>query len=79
MKIKNSADFTYDGKNFPFEDETFDSAVCSEVLEHVFEPNQFLKEVNRVLKKKWIDYFNPSFFGMSMNSHMIMQGILLLD
>jgi len=59
---KNSADFTYDGKNFPFEDETFDSAVCSEVLEHVFEPNQFLKEVNRVLKKNGLIILTLPFF-----------------
>ena len=59
---KNSADFTYDGKNFHFENETFDSAVCSEVLEHVFEPNQFLKEVNRVLKKNGLIILTLPFF-----------------
>ncbi len=59
---KNSSDFTYDGKNFPFEDETFDSAICSEVLEHVFEPNQFLQEINRVLKKKGLIILTLPFF-----------------
>jgi len=50
-KNLNEMDFTYDGKTFPFEEGRFDSAICSEVLEHVFEPEIFLKEVNRVLKK----------------------------
>ncbi len=59
---KNSADFTYDGKNFPFGDETFDSAICSEVLEHVFEPNQFLRETNRVLKKNGLIILTLPFF-----------------
>ena len=59
---KNSADFTYDGKNFPFEDGTFDSAICSEVLEHVFEPNQFLSEINRVLKKNGLVILTLPFF-----------------
>ena len=76
---KNSADFTYDGKNFPFEDETLDSAICSEVLEHVFEPNQFLREVNRVLKKNGLIILTLPFFGMNMNNLMIMQDIHPLD
>ena len=44
------ADAFYDGKLFPFPDESFDSIVCSQVLEHVFEPEAFLDEVARVLK-----------------------------
>jgi len=44
------ADFYYDGKILPFEDETFDSVLSNQVFEHVFNPEQFLKEVNRVLK-----------------------------
>ena len=48
---KNSkVDVYYDGKHLPFENETFDSLFCSEVLEHIFEPDKILHEINRVLK-----------------------------
>ena len=49
-KNKSKADFFYEGITFPFEDNTFDSVFCSQVFEHVFEPELFLKEINRVLK-----------------------------
>tara|TARA_R110001592_G_scaffold295594_2_gene565690 strand:- start:37565 stop:38293 length:729 start_codon:yes stop_codon:yes gene_type:complete len=42
-------DCYYDGKNFPFAAASFDSAVCSQVLEHVFTPEEFLREIHRVL------------------------------
>ncbi len=49
---KNSkVDMYYDGKHLPFENETFDSLFCSEVLEHVFNPDEVLPELNRVMKK----------------------------
>lgn len=48
-KTKN-ADFYYDGKNMPFSAEEFDSVLCNQVLEHVFNPSEFLDEINRVLK-----------------------------
>jgi SAM-dependent methyltransferase len=44
------ADFFYDGKTFPFKDNEFDGAVLNEVLEHIFNPDEFLSELNRVLK-----------------------------
>jgi SAM-dependent methyltransferase len=43
-------DIFYDGITIPFKDNYFDSIVCFEVLEHVFNPEGFLKEANRVLK-----------------------------
>jgi SAM-dependent methyltransferase len=43
-------DVYYDGKHLPFENETFDSLFCSEVVEHIFDPDEILKELNRVLK-----------------------------
>jgi len=43
-------DVFYDGKIFPFPDHSFDSVITSQVLEHVFTPDLFLKEINRVLK-----------------------------
>lgn len=44
------ADFFYDGNTFPFGDASFDSVLCSEVLEHVFNPDHFLSEIHRTLK-----------------------------
>jgi SAM-dependent methyltransferase len=46
----NKIDVFYDGQTIPFTDNYFDSIVCFEVLEHVFNPDHFLKEVYRVLK-----------------------------
>jgi SAM-dependent methyltransferase len=48
---KSKSDIFYDGKVFPFKDSEFDSIIFTQVLEHVFNPDEFLSEVNRVLKK----------------------------
>lgn len=45
-------DVFYDGKTFPFPDNHFDSVLTNQVFEHVFNPNEFLSEINRVLKPK---------------------------
>jgi ubiquinone/menaquinone biosynthesis C-methylase UbiE len=41
----------------PFEDNTFDAVLCDWVLEHVSSPEQFLREVRRVLKKGGVFLF----------------------
>lgn len=43
-------DVYYDGKTIPFPDNSFDSILCSEVFEHIFNLPQILVELNRVLK-----------------------------
>lgn len=43
-------DVYYDGRTFPFPDESFDCALSSQVFEHVFYPDGFIKEINRILK-----------------------------
>jgi SAM-dependent methyltransferase len=49
-RANKSADFFYEGKLFPFENGAFDGAICNQVLEHVFTPDEFLGEIHRVLK-----------------------------
>jgi SAM-dependent methyltransferase len=44
------ADDFYDGARFPYQDRSFDSVLCNQVLEHVFNPDEFLAEIYRVLK-----------------------------
>jgi len=46
------ADQLYDGGEFPFPNDFFDSALCNQVLEHVFNPDEFLSEIKRVLKPR---------------------------
>lgn len=46
-----SIDFFYDGKSLPFDNDSYDSIFCSEVFEHVFNLNEILPELNRVLKQ----------------------------
>jgi SAM-dependent methyltransferase len=43
-------DCFYDGKSLPFRDDIFDAVVCFEVLEHVFNIEEVLAEIYRVLK-----------------------------
>ena len=44
------ADYFYDGNIFPFPAQEFDAVLCNQVLEHVFNPNEFLGEISRVMK-----------------------------
>lgn len=44
------ADVYYDGSCFPFEDASFDAVLCNQVLEHVFNPDDFVGEIRRVLR-----------------------------
>jgi SAM-dependent methyltransferase len=48
--INEQIDVFYDGKHIPFEAGTFDSLFCSEVFEHVFNLDEVLRELHRVLK-----------------------------
>jgi len=50
QKKRKIADYFYDGKILPFQNNSFDSILCFQVLEHVFEPLDFLIEAKRVLK-----------------------------
>lgn len=48
--INEQIDVFYDGKHLPFENNYFDAILCSEVVEHVFNLQHVLTELNRVLK-----------------------------
>lgn len=50
----------YEGGKFPFGDKEFDYVICSHVLEHVVNINDFLGEVVRVGKKGYLEY--PSIY-----------------
>lgn len=46
----NEEIISFDGCHIPFPDETFDTVLCTEVLEHAPEPAALIAEIERVLK-----------------------------
>lgn len=60
-RTRKKADVFYDSKTFPFENDRFDSVVMFEVLEHVFNLDEFLRELYRVLKVKGVLLMSVSF------------------
>ena len=51
----------YDGKKFPFDSSSFENIICFEVLEHTFDYEELLKEMNRVLKAEGVLYLSVPF------------------
>lgn len=86
-------DYTWDGKTMPFEDNSFDCAFGTEVLEHCPEPEVVLKEVYRVLKSEGIFFFTVPFLWnlhevphdeyrytpFSLERHLINSGFTNID
>jgi SAM-dependent methyltransferase len=54
-------DVTWDGEIMPFDDNCFDSAIATEVLEHVPDPVAFLRETHRVMKSGCTLFFTVPF------------------
>lgn len=54
-------DFYWDGITMPFENETFDAVLSTEVLEHILNPDAYLLEIKRVLKPEGIFFFTVPF------------------
>lgn len=54
-------DVLWDGKIMPFENESFDVVISTEVLEHVPNPDIYLAEVKRVLKPGGMFFFTVPF------------------
>ena len=48
---KNSKIIKYDGKHLPFETGSVDHLICTEVLEHIPDPDELIADMHRVLKK----------------------------
>lgn len=68
MSNKKAVTHNIEEYPYPFSDGQFDTVVCSEVLEHVFNPLNVNKEIKRILKPNgiyvlstpnfdWIDHF----------------------
>lgn len=68
-----AADLYYSGGRFPVPDASFDAVICSQVLEHIFTPEDFLGEIHRVLRPGgslllttpfvWDEHSQPYDFG----------------
>ena len=54
-------DFYWDGKKMPFDSNSFNCALATEVLEHCPEPEVVLKETYRILKNDGIFFFTVPF------------------
>ena len=52
---------TWDGKIMPFRNDSFDSAIATEVLEHCPDPNKTISEIFRVLKPGGFFFFTVPF------------------
>ncbi len=66
----NGLDVVADGHYLPFKKSSFDCVLSSAVLEHVKEPNKFVNEVSKILKKNGIFILNvPHIFYIHNEPH----------
>lgn len=63
-------------KGIPFEDSFFDMVFAGEIIEHVFNPDFFLREINRVLKKGGILVLTTPNLAAWHNRILLLFGIM---
>jgi ubiquinone/menaquinone biosynthesis C-methylase UbiE len=51
FNYENSEIIHFDGYNIPLSSDSIDGFICTEVLEHIQEPEKFITEIYRVLKR----------------------------
>jgi len=54
LSTEKRPDVQAQAEHLPFRDGSFDAVICSELLEHVFEPAAILREVHRVLHPRGV-------------------------
>ena len=72
-------DVFYDGKKLPFPDNYFDSVFSTEVFEHVFNLEEIIPEIKRVMKPGAKILVTCPFAIQNMSNQMIMADIVHLD
>lgn len=69
--MENKFEFvSADAANTPFEDETFDTIIMNDAMEHVDEPEKVLKECYRILKKNGKLYLNFPPYNHPYGAHL---------
>lgn len=64
----------YDGRHFPFDDDTFDYVICSHVIEHIDDIELFCSEMFRIAKKGYLEYptiYYEYLFNFSVHKQLI--------
>jgi len=63
-------DYTCDASSIPCEDGAFDAVLCTEVLEHVQEPIDVLREISRILRDDGVAFISaPLGSGLHQQPH----------
>ncbi|MHA1381254.1 MAG: class I SAM-dependent methyltransferase [Candidatus Helarchaeota archaeon] len=70
-RLPKRADIYHDiNKGLPFNNCSFDTILCTEVLEHIHEPDKLMAEINRVLKKEgYLILSAPQVWGLHEEPH----------
>lgn len=64
-KTLKSRYIIYDGENLPFKENTFDIVIANQVLEHVEDIENTIKEIRRILKRNGIFYIRSPDYSRS--------------
>lgn len=58
---QKNVDHFYDGETIPYEQQTFDNILCTQVLEHTIKPETTIKEMSRVIKTNGLLFISMPF------------------